>query len=136
MNSRSISRLKQAHPRLRELLESAISTYHLRVEITEVARTRERQLELFNAGASKTLNSRHIPKLPAHDWYGKRPVAHAADVCIYVNGKVRWDWPLYRAFGKHVKELALATNVAIVWGGDWPKFRDGPHFELSRAVYP
>ncbi|NCA91147.1 MAG: M15 family peptidase, partial [Gammaproteobacteria bacterium] len=27
-------------------------------------------------------------------------------------------------------------GVRIEWGGDWPRFPDGPHFELSRAAYP
>jgi hypothetical protein len=26
--------------------------------------------------------------------------------------------------------------VEITWGGDWTKFRDGPHFQLSWDAYP
>jgi peptidoglycan L-alanyl-D-glutamate endopeptidase CwlK len=35
-----------------------------------------------------------------------------------------------------IKAAAKEKNVAITYGGDWRKFKDYPHFELSRAVYP
>jgi peptidoglycan L-alanyl-D-glutamate endopeptidase CwlK len=40
--------------------------------------------------------------------------------------------PVADAFKRAANEL----GVPIVWGGDWPKFRDGPHIELNRAKYP
>ena len=27
-------------------------------------------------------------------------------------------------------------GTPLVWGGDWARLRDGPHFELDRGVYP
>jgi hypothetical protein len=38
--------------------------------------------------------------------------------------------------GPAVKAAAEKEEVAIAWGGDWVGFRDGPHFELDRRVYP
>jgi peptidoglycan L-alanyl-D-glutamate endopeptidase CwlK len=35
-----------------------------------------------------------------------------------------------------MKAAAAEEGVALVWGGDWKTFRDGPHFELSRTRYP
>jgi hypothetical protein len=35
-----------------------------------------------------------------------------------------------------VKAAAEELGVALDWGGDWKKFKDGPHFELDRNVYP
>jgi peptidoglycan L-alanyl-D-glutamate endopeptidase CwlK len=35
-----------------------------------------------------------------------------------------------------MKAAAKEHGVAIVWGGDWRTFKDGPHFELDRGVYP
>jgi peptidoglycan L-alanyl-D-glutamate endopeptidase CwlK len=35
-----------------------------------------------------------------------------------------------------MKQAAQDKGVAIVWGGDWTTFKDGPHFELDRKVYP
>ena len=37
---------------------------------------------------------------------------------------------------KAMKDAAQAHGIALVWGGDWPRFRDGPHFELNRDAYP
>ncbi|MBL4785095.1 MAG: peptidoglycan-binding protein [Cohaesibacteraceae bacterium] len=35
-----------------------------------------------------------------------------------------------------MKKAAEELGVAIEWGGDWKTFRDGPHFQLSREMYP
>ena len=45
-------------------------------------------------------------------------------------------WPLYEQLGAAMKAAAKELGVPIVWGGDWPTFRDGPHFELDRTAYP
>lgn len=95
--------------------------------ITEGMRTRERQVELVESGASKTLNSRHL-------------TGHAVDVGLWVqlDGKLtlRWDWPLYEQFAQHVQLHADALGIKIVWGGSWKTFKDGPHFQLDEKIYP
>lgn len=49
----------------------------------------------------------------------------AYDLVPLVDGKVAWDrLDLFAELGRIGKELGL------VWGGDWPKLRDMPHFEL------
>ncbi|WP_448508806.1 M15 family metallopeptidase [Immundisolibacter sp.] len=135
MNIRSHTRLEKAHPLLRELFEEAAKTSPVDIEIGEVARTVARQKELVAAGASWTMNSRHIPKKPYDPQFGTDPVSHAVDFLCYVNGGLRWDWPLYISAAKHIKEIALKLKIAIVWGGDWEQ-RDGPHIELKRSTYP
>ena len=124
MNSRSLKRLEQAHPELRRLLIHAHASIRGPVdfEISEVRRTGQRQAELVRAGASKTMNSRHL-------------TGHAADIYCTVGGRVRWDWPLYAKAAAHIKATAQELGIAIVWGGDW-KMKDGPHFELDRKTYP
>ena len=91
--------------------------------VTEGLRSTERQRQLVAAGASQTMASRHL-------------TGHAVDLAALVGGVVRWDWPLYDRLAQAVKKAAAEEEVAIVWGGDWPKFRDGPHFELDRGRYP
>jgi peptidoglycan L-alanyl-D-glutamate endopeptidase CwlK len=91
--------------------------------VTEGLRTKARQAQLVKAGASRTMNSRHI-------------TGHAIDVAAVVNGEVRWDWSLYLIIAKSIKAVAKELDVHIVWGGDWKSFRDGPHFELDRKRYP
>ena len=122
MNELSLRRLIKAHPDLRLLMVEAAKTCPVSIEISEVMRTLARQAELFKAGASQTMDSRHL-------------TGHAADFYVTVRGKVRWDWPLYDAAGAHIKQVAAGLKIAIVWGGDW-KMRDGPHIELDRKAYP
>ena len=91
--------------------------------IIEGLRTKERQAELVKKGASRTMNSRHI-------------TGHAVDFAATVDGQIRWDWPLYPVIAKAFKQAAAELKVPIVWGGDWQRFRDGPHIELDRRKYP
>ena len=91
--------------------------------VTEGLRTVERQAQLVKAGASQTMNSRHI-------------TGHAVDVAALVDGEVRWDWPLYAKIATVVKDAAKQLGIPVVWGGDWKSFKDGPHFELDRTKYP
>lgn len=123
LSRRSRDRLVGVHPDLVRVLEAAIARTPIDFMVTEGLRTRERQAALVRAGASRTLNSRHL-------------TGHAVDVCALVEGKVRWDWPLYPRIAGAFKAAALALDVPIIWGGDWPRLRDGPHFELDRSRYP
>lgn len=119
---RSIERLRGVHSKLQELMHAVRAQGHNFI-ITEGLRTLERQRQLVVAGASRTLNSRHL-----HGF--------AVDVAVRVGNTVRWDWPLYVALGSVVKETARGMNIPIVWGGDWRHFRDGPHYELDRLAFP
>ena len=122
--SRSLKNMVGIHPDLRRVLDRALQDSPLDFSVIEGLRTLERQKQLFASGASQTLNSRHL-------------TGHAVDLLpIGPNGKGAFDWPLYDQLGPAVKAAADAEGVAIVWGGDWKKFRDGPHFELDRDIYP
>lgn len=123
LSTRSINNLKGVHPDLVRVIEKAITLTEIDFTVTEGVRTKERQAQLMAAGASKTMNSRHI-------------TGHAVDLAALVGREVRWDWPLYAKIAKAVKQAAQELNVPIVWGGDWRTFKDGPHFELDRKVYP
>lgn len=123
LSTRSRARLKGVHPALVGVIEAAILTTPVDFVVTEGLRTATRQAALVRAGASRTLNSRHL-------------TGHAVDIAALVDDAVRWDWPLYPRIAEAVKAAAKAKGVAIVWGGDWPRLRDGPHFELDRKVYP
>lgn len=120
---RSRSRMKGVHPDLIAVAERAIETTPIDFLVTEGLRTSTRQAALVKAGASRTLKSRHL-------------TGHAIDIAALVDGKVRWDWPLYPRIAAAFKAAARELDVTIVWGGDWPTLRDGPHFELDRRRYP
>ena len=123
LSERSRTRLKGVHPALVGVIEAAILTTPVDFMVTEGLRTPARQASLVRAGASRTLNSRHI-------------TGHAVDVAAMVDGAIRWDWPLYPRIAGAIKAAAKAKGVALVWGGDWPRLRDGPHFELDRRAFP
>jgi peptidoglycan L-alanyl-D-glutamate endopeptidase CwlK len=91
--------------------------------VLEGVRSKSRQEQLVKAGASQTMNSRHL-------------TGHAVDLGAYVSGSVRWDWPLYHKIASAVKQAAAELGVPLEWGGDWRKFKDGPHFQLPHKEYP
>ncbi len=119
LSQRSIERLKGVHPDLVSVVMLAIERTDVDFLVTEGLRTKERQRELVAAGASKTMNSRHI-------------TGHAVDLAAIVGGEIRWDWPLYAKIAKAMKQAAYELNIDIEWGGDWRSFKDGPHFQLTR----
>lgn len=121
LSSRDMQRLAGVHPDLVRVISRAREAADFIV--TEGLRTEARQRQLLAAGASQTMHSRHL-------------TGHAVDLAALVDGTVRWDWPLYDRLALAVKRAAVEEEVAIAWGGDWPKFRDGPHFELDRRRYP
>jgi peptidoglycan L-alanyl-D-glutamate endopeptidase CwlK len=49
---------------------------------------------------------------------------------------VRWDWPLYAKLNAVMQQAAELSHLELEWGGDWKTFKDGPHWQLPRAVYP
>lgn len=123
LSARSRARMAGVHPALVGVVERAIALTPVDFMVTEGVRTSARQAELVRAGASLTLNSRHL-------------TGHAVDVAALVDGAVRWDWPLYPRIAGAMKVAAAERGVALVWGGDWKRLRDGPHFELDRRAYP
>lgn len=119
----SKAKLSTVHKSLQDLFYAAIGEAPYDFSITEGLRSLERQKQLFKDGKSKTMNSRHL-------------TGNAVDVCIIIDGKASWDFNDYIKLADYIKKIAIAVNVPIVWGGDWESFRDGPHFELDRKVYP
>ena len=125
LNERSEKNLVGVNPDLVRVVRKAallLADGPLGFVVTEGLRTKERQEQLVAAGASKTMNSRHL-------------TGHAVDLAATVGGEIRWDWPLYRTLADLMKSAAEIEKVDIVWGGDWLTFRDGPHFELRRTKY-
>jgi peptidoglycan L-alanyl-D-glutamate endopeptidase CwlK len=122
LGKRSIERLQGVHPDLVRVVERAIDLTPVDFTVLEGLRSPERQQTLVASGASQTLNSRHI-------------TGHAVDLGAWVDNQVDWSWPLYAKIANAMKAAANELGVAIVWGGDWRTFKDGPHFELDRRFY-
>lgn len=124
LSERDEARLTGLHPDLVRVVRKAAAASPLAFGILEGLRTLDRQRALVARGASKTMNSRHL-------------TGHAVDLApIGEDGKVSWDWPLYHRLAPALKAAARAENVPIEWGGDWKRFRDGPHWQLPWGEYP
>ncbi len=123
LSARSRDRLRGVHPDLVSIFERGIAITPIDFMIVEGLRTRERQRELVEAGASQTMNSRHL-------------TGHAVDIAPIVAGQLRWDWPLYFRLAPVIKQAAEELGIPVEWGGDWKSFRDAPHWQLPRSVYP
>ena len=122
LSQRSRTRLRGVHSDLVAVVEAAILRTEVDFMVTEGLRDSARQALLVKAGASRTLNSRHL-------------TGHAVDVAALIEGQVRWDWPLYGRIAEAFKTAARDLGVPLTWGGDWTRLKDGPHFELDRRAY-
>ena len=133
LDDRSVRRLVGVHPDLVAVVKEAASNADDETFIvTEGSRTYARQVELFTAKKSKTMNSRHL-------------TGHAVDLAVWYDrdadrvvdaDELSWKFADYQKLADLVKTTAARLDVTIVWGGDWAQFRDGPHFELDRRHYP
>lgn len=137
MDPRSEVLLNHMHPDLAKVLRRFSQIAPFKFRLTEVSRTPERQAQLVKAGASKTLKSRHLP-------HPKDGLSRAFDliplVDINQDGKITTEemyaWPLYHKLAPVLKQAARDVGVPIEWGGDWRKFKDGPHWQLPWEAYP
>ena len=123
LSQRSLDALNGVHPDLIRVVKRSISLTTIDFRVIEGLRTYARQVELVKAGASKTMNSRHL-------------TGHAVDLAAMIGPNISWDWPLYSKLAAAMKEAARLEGVALEWGGDWRTFKDGPHFQLPFRAYP
>lgn len=118
LNERSRKALVGVNDKLVRVTVRASEISKVPFIVTEGLRTEARQKQLVASGASQTLNSKHL-------------IGRAVDVAPFIDGKVRWDWPPFYTIADAFKQAAKELGVEIVWGGDWKRFKDGPHFELG-----
>jgi len=123
LGKKSRDRLVGVHPDLVRVVQRAIEITTCDFAVVEGVRSLARQEQLVRAGASQTTKSRHL-------------TGHAVDIGAYVNGSVRWDWPLYDQLAVAMKKAAAELSVPLEWGGDWKTLKDGPHFQLPWKDYP
>ena len=123
LSEQSLKRLQGVHPDLDAVVRLAITLTAQDFRVIEGRRTKERQRYLVEKGASKTMNSRHL-------------TGHAVDLAPIVDGKVSWDWKHFYPIADAMKQAAKIKGTPVEWGGDWVKFRDGPHWQLPRSRYP
>ena len=118
---RSKRRLKGIHPKLVSVLNELVKI--MDVTVIEGIRSKERQLELLEKGATKVKYSKHMD--------GK-----AVDLAPY---PIAWkDRDRFHYMGGMIRGIAKQLNVSVRWGGDWDSdgevkdngFDDLVHVEL------
>jgi peptidoglycan L-alanyl-D-glutamate endopeptidase CwlK len=115
---RSKSNLSGVKPKLRALMEEAITDSPLDFVVTCGLRTIDEQRVLVSMGKSQTMKSKHL-------------TGDAVDIAVFVDGKITWEHKHYRTVAAHIKKIANKQGTAITWGGDWKTFIDSPHFQLG-----
>lgn len=150
LGKRSLRELEGVHPKLVAVVKRAIQLTTVDFGVHDGLRTFKEQRQLVAKGASKTMNSKHLPQ---SDGYG-----HAVDLVPFVNGRLRWEWDLIWPIALAMDHAATELQVTIVWGAIWDRtmmqyggsiynlqeaveqykirhkgrdFLDGPHYQLS-----
>lgn len=116
-------KLEGVHPDLVRVVRRAHEISSIDFAVVEGLRTQAQQRANVASGVSQTLKSRHL-------------TGHAVDLAPYIDAKISWAWPPFFRIADAMKHAAEELNIPIEWGGDWKKFKDGPHFQLPwRAPY-
>lgn len=119
----SLKNLQGVHPDLIKIIRHAINKSHIDFRVIEGVRSEERQRQMVINGHSLTLDSRHL-------------TGHAVDIAPLINNKIPWDdFSIFEDLAEIIKKAANDLDIPIIWGGDWSKIKDGPHFELPRQSY-
>ena len=151
LSSRSLSKLEGVHESLVNIVKEAIQATKVDFGVICGTRTKQEQAVLVKKGASKTMNSRHLPQ----ESTGK---SHAVDLMAYIGSRASWELNLYDDIADAMRVGAIMEGVDVTWGGAWHKtlnswsgsshdlmneyidtrrgqgrkpFIDGPHFQIE-----
>lgn len=144
--------LEGVHPGLVAVVRRAIELTDVDFAVSEGVRSLERQQKLFDQGASKTMNSKHLLQ---EDGF-----SHAVDLVAILDGRPEWKMPFYYKLAKAMRNAAIELDEPLTWGCVWDRdvrdlvegtddldddvdgyvarrkaagkkpFLDGPHFEV------
>jgi len=136
LSQRSLNILSTCHEDLQTLANEAIKNSPYDFGITHGIRSPKLQNKLYQQGRTKP------GKIVTYiDGYNKKSKhnydpALAMDIAVYVSGEITWKLAFYEIVANHimsVSERLFEENKIsnrIVWGGNWKKFKDYPHFQI------
>lgn len=106
LSRRSLRNLEGVRTELQDVVHIAIELTPVDFGVIEGLRTIERQEELFEAGASQTMNSKHI-------------IGAAVDLLAYIGSRGSWEHVLYNDIADAMKDAAIHVGVGLRWGAAW-----------------
>ena len=106
LSKKSEQRLEGVEWDLKKTVKEAIKITKIDFGVIEGLRTEERQKELLENGATKTLKSKHLD-------------GRAVDLMAYINGRASWELNLYDEIADAMKEAAVRTDLKFRWGAAW-----------------
>ena len=105
LSKRSTNNLLGIKPGLVNVVNRAIELTTVDFVVIEGLRTATRQQELVKAGASQTMNSKHL-------------TGDAVDLAAWL-GTIRWEPSVYFPIAEAMRKAAIEANVSVRWGGAW-----------------
>jgi len=143
MDQITLDRIQQAHPAIRQqLLQEYREANNLlgkgvRLRFTRVYSTPAEQNELFALGRTK--KGKRVTNAQA--WESIHNYALAFDIVLLVdtdgNGTFETaSWDMLKDWDKDTRSdwmevVNYFKSKGWEWGGDWPRFKDGPHFQKA-----
>ena len=99
--------------------------------ITHTLRTIEEQDALYKQGRTKP--GKKVTNAKGGQSYHNYGMAF--DICLVVDGKTA-SWDMEQDFDKDheadwMEVVHIAKKYGWEWGGEWPKFKDAPHFQKT-----
>lgn len=107
LSQRSLDRLAGVDPRLVACVKRAIEITTIDFAVTEGLRTKERQIELFNKGASQIRDG------------GTHVEGKAVDLVAYLEDRISWELNIYDEIADAMKQAAIELDVPLRWGAAW-----------------
>lgn len=107
LSRRSLAALEDVNPNLVAIVHRAIELTLVDFAVVEGRRTPERQLELYNKGASQIREG------------GKHVQGLAVDLMAYLGDRASWELNLYDDIAQAMRAAAAEVKVPIRWGAAW-----------------
>ena len=124
MDGHSEAKLSKVDPLLAKVIRMAFLTSPYVFTVSQGLRTLEEQEALYAQGRTKpgkivtwTMDSKHL-------------TGRAVDIAVFVGGKIIWDEWYYDEMSKHILSVARHLDIAVEWGGTFPK-PDRPHYQID-----
>jgi peptidoglycan L-alanyl-D-glutamate endopeptidase CwlK len=139
MDNPSLYRIEGAHPLVREKLLNCYTemwkalTGRAKPRLTYVLRTFAEQDALFKIGRRGVAGERKVTNAKGGQSYHNYGLAF--DICLIIDGK-KASWDTSSDFDQDLESdwnecVKIAKKHGFEWGGDWIRFKDLPHFQMT-----